>query len=46
MVGLTMENCNMTLLEKLKKHQPYHQAKLASMNILLVKKNYILVKNK
>ena len=29
---------NMILIEKLQKHQPYHQVKLISMNILQVKK--------
>ena len=28
------ENYNMILIEKLQKYQPYHQAKLTSMNIL------------
>ena len=28
------------------KHQPYHQAKLMNMNILQVKKYYLLIKNK
>ena len=31
---------------KLPKYQPYHQAKLISMNILLVKKYYHLINNK
>ena len=39
-------NYNTTLIEKLLKYQPYHQAKLISMNILLVKKYYHLIKNK
>ena len=34
------------LIEKLQKYQPYHQAKLKSMNILQVKKYYVLVKKK
>ena len=32
------KNYNMTLTEKLQKYQPYHQAKLINMSILLVKK--------
>ena len=34
------ENYNMILIEKLQKHQSYHQA------ILQVKKYYLLIKNK
>ena len=34
------ENYNMILIERLQKYQPYHQAKLVSMNILLVKIYY------
>ena len=37
---------NMILIEKLQKYQLYHQAKLISMNILQVKKYYLLIKNK
>ena len=33
MIGLEMKNYNMTLIEKQPKYQPYHQAKLMSMNI-------------
>ena len=40
------ETYNMILIEKLQKYQPYHQAKLISMNILQVKKYYHLIKNK
>ena len=40
------KNYNMILIEKLLKHQPYHQTKLASMNILPVKKCHYLIKNK
>ena len=36
-IRLEMKNYNMTLTERLQKHQLYHQAKLISMNILLVK---------
>ena len=46
MVRLKMKNCNMILIEKLQKYQSYQQAKLTSMNILLVKKYYHLIKNK
>ena len=34
------ENYNMILIERLQKYQLYHQAKLVSMNILLVKIYY------
>ena len=40
------KNCNMILTEKLLKYQLYHQAKLTSMNILLVTKYYHLINNK
>ena len=40
------EKYNMILIEKLLKYQLYHQTKLVSMNILLVKKYYHLIKNK
>ena len=43
---LKMKNFNMILIEKLQKYQPYHQAKLISMNISQVKKYYLLIKNK
>ena len=33
MIRLGMKNCNMILIEKLQKYQPYHQAKLISMSI-------------
>ena len=46
-VRLRVENYNiMKLIEKLQKYQPYHQVKLASINILLVKKYYLLIKSK
>ena len=35
----------MPLIEKLQKYQPYHQAKLINMNILQVKKYYLLFKS-
>ena len=37
---------NMILIEKRQKYEPYHQAKLISMNILQVKKHYLSIKNK
>ena len=40
MIKLEMKNYNMILTEKQLKYQPYHQAKLISTNILLVKKYY------
>ena len=40
------ENYNMILIEKLEIYQPYHQAKIISMNILLVKKYCHLIKSK
>ena len=38
MVRLEMKSYNMILIERMKKYQPYHQAKLISINILMVKK--------
>ena len=38
MIRLEMKSYNMILIERMKKYQPYHQAKLISMNILMVKK--------
>ena len=46
MIRLEMKNYNMILTEKLSKYQHYNQGKLISMNILLVKKYYHLIKNK
>ena len=40
------KNYNTILIENLPIYQPYHQAKLISMNILQVKKYYHLMKNK
>ena len=34
----------MVLMEKLQKYQPYHQAKLTRMNMLLVNKYQLLIK--
>ena len=36
-----MKNFNKILIEKLQNYQPYHEAKLIGMNILLVKKYYL-----
>ena len=46
MIRLDMKNYNMILTDKLQKYQPYHQAKLIAMNILLVKKYYHLINSK
>ena len=46
MIKLEMKNYRMMLIEKLQKYQPYHQAKLISMNILQTKKYYLVIKNK
>ena len=40
------EKYNKILIKKLQKHQPYHQKKLINMNILQVKKCYLLIKSK
>ena len=40
------ENYNMTLIKELQKYRLYHQVKLISMNIFLVKKNCHLINNK
>ena len=40
------ENCNMILIERLQKYLLYHQVKLISMNILLVKRFNRLINNK
>ena len=45
MIRLRMTKFNMILIEKLQKYQTYHQAELISMNILQVKKYYLLLKN-
>ena len=44
MARLKLKNCNMILIEKLRKYQPCHEEKLTSMNILLVKKYCLLIK--
>ena len=40
-----MKNYNMILIGKLKKYMSYNQVKLVSMNILQVKKHYLLLSN-
>ena len=40
------ESYNTILIEKLQKYQLYHQVKLISMNILLVKRFYHLINSK
>ena len=40
------ENYNMTLIERPRKYQLYHQVKWISMNILLVKKCYHQINGK
>ena len=44
MIILEMKNYNMILIERQPKHQSYHQAKLISTNILVMKKQYDLIK--
>ena len=46
MIKLEMKNYNIILIEKQLKYQLYHQAKLISMNILLVKKYHHLINKK
>ena len=46
MIRLKIKRYNMILIDKLQKYQPYHQAKLISMNMLQVKKYYLLTENK
>ena len=46
MVNDTTSLSDNPLIERLQKYLPYHQAKLISMNILLLKKYYLLIKNK
>ena len=46
MIILEMKNYNMIATEKLAKYRPYYQAELISINILLVKKYFHLVKQK
>ena len=44
MKRLEMKNYNMILTEKQQKHQHNRLVKLINMNILLVKKYYLLIK--
>ena len=46
MIRSKIKNYNIILIEKLQKYQPYHQAKLISMNMLQVNKYYFQIKNK
>ena len=46
MIKLEIKSYSMILIEKLQKYQPYHKAKLINMNILQVRKYYLLTKNK
>ena len=38
------ENYSMILIEKLQKYQPYYQEKFINMNIVQVRKYYLLIK--
>ena len=44
MTRLEMKKCNMILTEKQQKYQLYHLEKLINMNLLRVKKYYLLIK--
>ena len=44
MIRLEMKNYNMILIEKLERYQHYYQVELINMNILQVKKYYLLIK--
>ena len=44
-IRLEMKNYNMILIERLQKYQLYHQVKLISMNILLVKRYCHLIED-
>ena len=44
MTRLEMKNYNMILTKKQQKHQQYHKVKLINMNILQVKKYYLMIK--
>ena len=44
MIRLEMKNCNMILTEKQQKYQHHHLQKLINMNILHVKKYYLLIR--
>ena len=43
LIKLEIKSYNMISIQRLQKYQPYHQ-ELASINILLVKKYYLLIK--
>ena len=43
---IRMKNYNMILIEKQQKYQHYHLEDLINMNILQVKKYYLLIKGK
>ena len=38
------ENYSMVLIEKFQKYQPYYQEKFINMNIIQVRKYYLLIK--
>ena len=44
MIRLKMKNYNTTLPEKQQTYQHYHLEKFMNMNILQVKKHYLLIK--
>ena len=44
MIRLEIKNYNMTLRDKQQKYQHYHLEKLINMDILQVKKYYLLIK--
>ena len=46
MIKLEMKNYNMILTEKQQKYQHYHLEKFIIMNILQVKKYYLLIEDK
>ena len=46
MIRLEMKDYSMILIKKLQKYQPYYQANLISVSILLVKKYYHPIKKK
>ena len=46
LIKLEIKSYNMISIQRLQKYQAYHQEKLASINILLVKKYYVLIKKR
>ena len=46
MIGLEIKNYNMILQEKQQKNQHCHLEKLIDMNILYMKKDYLLIEDK